>query len=168
MGPGRDRTRIPWICSQTRICCQACYRLRYVAHSQESEQTRGAENKSCDWQAKGQLTMLRHTEPKRNLTLQWIRQTNNLPCLGTQSPRGTWPFNESGTPITAASAMYGLSMIAFKNLKQMSQCILKNLLCATSKGSDQPAHTHSLIRAFASRLNILWVLSYWLNIIWSF
>ena len=27
--------------------------------------------------------------------------------------------------------------------------------CATSKPSDQPAHTHSLIRAFASRLSIL-------------
>ena len=31
MGPGRDRTRDPWICSQTRICCQTRYRLRYVA-----------------------------------------------------------------------------------------------------------------------------------------
>ena len=31
---------------------------------------------------------------------------------------------------------------------------------ATSKASDQPVHTHSLIRAFASRLNILSVLSY--------
>ena len=29
-----------------------------------------------------------------------------------------------------------------------------NLVCATSKDSDQPAHTHSLIRAFASRLSI--------------
>ena len=38
------------------------------------------------------------------------------------------------------------------------------MICATSKGSDQPAHTRSLIRAFASRLNILWVLNYWLNI----
>ena len=28
------------------------------------------------------------------------------------------------------------------------------------------AHTRSLIRAFASHLNILWILSYWLNIIW--
>ena len=27
-----------------------------------------------------------------------------------------------------------------------------NVVCATSKASDQPAHTHSLIRAFASRL----------------
>ena len=35
------------------------------------------------------------------------------------------------------------------------------------KAPDQPAHMHSLIRAFASRLNILWVLSYWLNIVWS-
>ena len=33
--------------------------------------------------------------------------------------------------------------------------ISNNVVCATSKVSDQPAHTHSLIRAFASRLNIL-------------
>ena len=38
--------------------------------------------------------------------------------------------------------------------------ISKNVACATSTGSDQPAHTRSLIRAFASRLNILLVLSY--------
>ena len=35
MGPGRDRTRDPWICSQTRICCQTRYRLRYAAWSIE-------------------------------------------------------------------------------------------------------------------------------------
>ena len=46
--------------------------------------------------------------------------------------------------------------------------ILNNVLCATSKASDQPAHTRSLIRDFASRLSILWLLSYWLNTIWSF
>ena len=33
--------------------------------------------------------------------------------------------------------------------------ISNNLICATSKASDQPAHTRSLIRAFASRLSIL-------------
>ena len=33
--------------------------------------------------------------------------------------------------------------------------ISNNVVCATSKGSDQPAHTRSLIRAFASRSNIL-------------
>ena len=31
MGPGRDRTRDPWICSQLRICNQTCYRLHYAA-----------------------------------------------------------------------------------------------------------------------------------------
>ena len=33
--------------------------------------------------------------------------------------------------------------------------ILNNVVCATSKASDQPAHTRSLIRAYASCLNIL-------------
>ena len=33
--------------------------------------------------------------------------------------------------------------------------ISNNVVCATSKCSDQTAHTRSLIRAFASRLNIL-------------
>ena len=30
-----------------------------------------------------------------------------------------------------------------------------NVVCVTSKGSDQPAHMRSLIRAFARHLNIL-------------
>ena len=30
-----------------------------------------------------------------------------------------------------------------------------NVVCATSKASDQPTHIRSMIRAFASRLNIL-------------
>ena len=33
--------------------------------------------------------------------------------------------------------------------------IFNKLVCATSKASDQPAHTRSLTRAFASRLSIL-------------
>ena len=33
--------------------------------------------------------------------------------------------------------------------------ISNNVVCATIKASDQPAHTRSLIRAFASRLSIL-------------
>ena len=43
--------------------------------------------------------------------------------------------------------------------------ISNNVVCATSKDSDQPAHMCRLIRAFASRWNILWLLSYWPNII---
>ena len=33
--------------------------------------------------------------------------------------------------------------------------ISDNVVCVTSKASDQPAHTCRLIRAFACRLNIL-------------
>ena len=33
--------------------------------------------------------------------------------------------------------------------------ISNNVVCATSKASDQPAHMRSLISVFASRLNIL-------------
>ena len=33
--------------------------------------------------------------------------------------------------------------------------ISNNVVCATSKASDQPVHTSSLIRAFASRSSIL-------------
>ena len=36
--------------------------------------------------------------------------------------------------------------------------ISNNLVCATSKAPDQPAQTRSLIRAFASRLSILWLM----------
>ena len=32
--------------------------------------------------------------------------------------------------------------------------ISNNVVCATSNASDQPAHTRSLIRAFATRLSI--------------
>ena len=31
------------------------------------------------------------------------------------------------------------------------------MVCATSKASDQPAHMHIMIRAFASCLNIIYV-----------
>ena len=37
--------------------------------------------------------------------------------------------------------------------------ISNNKICATSKASDQPGHMRSLIRVFASGLNILRVLS---------
>ena len=33
--------------------------------------------------------------------------------------------------------------------------ISNNVVCATSKASDQPVHTRSLARSFASRLSIL-------------
>ena len=66
------------------------------------------------------------------------------------------------------------------NINKMSICttiqttnepqheISNNMVHVTGKGSDQAVHTHSLIRAFASRLNFLGLLGYWPNIILSF
>ena len=45
----------------------------------------------------------------------------------------------------------GSYIITFEPVHEISN----NVVCATSKASDQPAHMRSLIRAFASRLSIL-------------
>ena len=42
-----------------------------------------------------------------------------------------------------------------RDLNEPVHEISNNMVCATNKASDQPAHTRSLIRAFASRLSIL-------------
>ena len=42
-------------------------------------------------------------------------------------------------------------IIVFEPVHEISN----NVVCATSKASDQPAHMRSLIRAFASPLSIL-------------
>ena len=44
---------------------------------------------------------------------------------------------------------------AYKQLIGPPHKISNNVVCATSKASDQPVHTRSWIRAFAGRLNIL-------------
>ena len=59
-------------------------------------------------------------------------------------------------------------MCRFTQLIWAVTWISNNVVCATSKASDQHAHMRSLIRAFASRLNTLWLLSYRPNTIWSF
>ena len=41
------------------------------------------------------------------------------------------------------------------DMKLIKHDISNNVVCATSKASDQPTLTRILIRAFASRLNIL-------------
>ena len=43
----------------------------------------------------------------------------------------------------------------FQNINESRHEIANNVVCATSKASDQPVHTRSLIRGFASRLSIL-------------
>ena len=46
--------------------------------------------------------------------------------------------------------------------------ISNNVVCATNKDLDQPVHMRSLIRAIASRLNILWLFIYWPKFILSY
>ena len=55
-------------------------------------------------------------------------------------------------------------ILHFENVQQCTNNVIinepvhefsKNVVCTTSKVSDQPAHMRSLIRAFACRLNIL-------------
>ena len=69
----------------------------------------------------------------------------------------------------SGSTLFSENIIEFyKSPNEPWHGISNNEVCATSKASDQPAQMRSLIRAFASRLNILRLLSYWLNIFLSF
>ena len=49
----------------------------------------------------------------------------------------------------------GYIMISSRVYSEPWHKISTNVVCATNKGSDQPAHTRSLIRAFASYMIIL-------------
>ena len=66
-------------------------------------------------------------------------------------------FLKKGSCITVRSFFLPTVLIAtiFENIFEPRHEISNNVVCATSKASDQPVHMRSLIRAFASRLNIL-------------
>ena len=57
-------------------------------------------------------------------------------------------------PLNAENYIHFLSYF-YQGTYELRHEISNNLVCATSKASDQPAHTRSLIRAFACRLNII-------------
>ena len=60
-------------------------------------------------------------------------------------------YNGCGFCLLTPPAILILSKCIFEPRHEISN----NVVCATSKASDQPAHTRSLIRTFASRLSIL-------------
>ena len=62
---------------------------------------------------------------------------------------------QDGKIILVDKLMAGGTVFHKHNLSSDARFLSMGLVCSTSKGSGQPAHTHSLIRAFASRLNIL-------------
>ena len=53
-----------------------------------------------------------------------------------------------------------LSRATRRSIFEPQHEISNNVVCAKSKGLYQPVHTHSLIRVFASSLNILSLVSY--------
>ena len=67
-----------------------------------------------------------------------------------------YSFEDSREPLLLNNLISTKNLCAgLKHTCEPRHEISNNVLCATSKGSDQPAHMRSLIRAFASRLNIL-------------
>ena len=80
------------------------------------------------------------------------------------------PFQNKTLPQTAvlftvnmfknAARLSGNYVTLLTNIFKPLHDISNNVVCATSKASDQPVHTSSLIRVFASTLNILLLLSY--------
>ena len=66
------------------------------------------------------------------------------------------PFNIfSSVCIMLHNFSHAHAMTKFYILFEPVHEISNKLVCATSKASDQPVHKHSLIRGFASCLNIL-------------
>ena len=61
------------------------------------------------------------------------------------------PKNSGAGRVYKNKTFFGLVIMIIEPVHEISN----NVVCATSKASDQPAHTGSLIRAFASRFSIL-------------
>ena len=62
---------------------------------------------------------------------------------------------ELGREVDDVTMRQELMMMMSNSPNEPVHEISNNVVCATSKASDQPAHTRSLIRAFACRLSIL-------------
>ena len=82
--------------------------------------------------------------------LCYVRHETNFITLG-QSAYGKHTHCISSSLLSLKDSM----LCDKKNNIEPWHGISNNVVCATSKASDQPAHTRSLIRSFASRLNNL-------------
>ena len=83
---------------------------------------------------------------------QWQIATNVIFEAFNKNIQAEGKFHDHVT-IHLGSKPYSCTHIIFPIIEPPHE-ITNTVVCATSKGSDQPAHTRSLIRAFASRLNI--------------
>ena len=83
------------------------------------------------------------------ICLSVARMHQNIGLSHFRCPRmGPFPFNVPNF----YSAIFKLDIVL---LIEPQHEIFNNVVCVTSKASDQTVHTRSLTRAFASRLNIL-------------
>ena len=108
------------------------------------------------------------------VTIPWnyrlyIFYVNHIPSINSKYCTLMYPFYKTLflNPKMAILRLFLSFMINCITVVKWLQCdkkttlikprheISNNVVCATSKASDQPAHTRSLIRAFACRLNIL-------------
>ena len=71
-----------------------------------------------------------------------------------------WPFLVNSHLLKSFGCVVSYEWFTLNTLNDPAHEISKIAVCATGKVSDQSAHTRSLIRAFASRLDIIGVLSY--------
>ena len=127
------------------------------------------ETTSCNFPSGSTMPSLTYHLAKSDLTIFCINKSS--PCQGFKFRMLTLGSREEPAekPQFAVSHRVLLCLLWCAIMwNEPWHEISNNVVCATSKGSDQPAQRRSLIRAFASRLNILWLFSYWLHIIWSF
>ena len=80
-----------------------------------------------------------------------------LSVSGPPSPATVSPLNRNVTYSQFHTNRFNGNVCSFQYflLYEPRYEISNNVVCTTSKASDQPVHMRSLIRAFACRLNIL-------------
>ena len=74
------------------------------------------------------------------------------PTSPLHSPQAQLPVQQDSRHLSHQVSRY---LQVCVSTRMLQYGITNNAVCATNKVSDQPAHTRSLIRAFASHLKIL-------------
>ena len=78
-----------------------------------------------------------------------------LQCVIVLFPGHTHLLSNASTVVSFKHFVYlNILLLCISTTYEPRHETSNNAVCATSKGSDQPTHTHSMVRAFARRLNI--------------
>ena len=90
-----------------------------------------------------------------NVKLSSLQNEMNSPMSKGAHPTRKCSSIRHKKPIKTVSSRLGKWHYFLLKFNEPVHEIPNNVVCVTSKASDQPAHTRSLIRAFACRLSIL-------------